>query len=48
MRSFFRLRPFSSGRGIRLFDDIGSQQIDLKSTSSIESPLVTHLRFQVL
>jgi dihydrofolate reductase len=43
-----QIAPILLGRGIRLFDRIGSQQIDLKRTAVIESPLVTHLHFQVL
>ena len=43
-----QIAPVLLGRGIRLFDRIGSQQIDLKRTAVIESPLVTHLHFQVL
>jgi dihydrofolate reductase len=43
-----QLAPVLLGQGIRLFDDIGGQQIDLKRTAVIGSPLVMHLRFQVL
>ena len=36
------------GRGIRLFDHLGTEQIQLESTGMIDSPGVTHLRFRVI
>jgi hypothetical protein len=36
------------GNGIRLFDRLGTEQIELESTRVIESPGVTHLRFRVV
>jgi hypothetical protein len=40
--------PVLLGEGRRLFDDLGSEQIELESTRVIESPGVTHLRFRVV
>jgi hypothetical protein len=35
------------GEGVRLFDELGTQQIELESTRVVESPGVTHLRFRL-
>ncbi len=43
-----QLAPVLLGQGSRLFDNIGNEQIELKSTRVVESPLVTHLRFEVV
>jgi dihydrofolate reductase len=43
-----QLVPVLLGRGSRLFDNIGNEQIELKCTSVVASPLVTHLRYQVI
>jgi dihydrofolate reductase len=40
--------PVLLAQGIRLFDHLGSQQIELQPTRVIESPYVTHLRYQVI
>ena len=40
--------PVLIGNGIRLFDHLGTEQIELESTRVIESPGVTHLRFRVV
>lgn len=42
------LVPVLLGEGIRLFDPIGPEPIELESTRVIESPGVTHLRFRVV
>ncbi len=42
------LAPILLGSGIRLFDNLGSKQIELMYTSVIEGSAVTHLRFRVL
>jgi dihydrofolate reductase len=42
------LVPVLLGDGRRLFDHIGTEQIELESTRVIESPGVTHLRFRVV
>lgn len=42
------LVPILLGDGIRLFDHLGTEQIELESTKVIESPDVTHLRFRVI
>ncbi len=34
--------------GIRLFESLGTEQIELERISAIESPLYTHLRFSVV
>lgn len=41
------LVPVLLGEGIRLFEDIGTEQIELERTSVKQSPDVTHLRFRV-
>ena len=41
------LAPLLLGGGIRLFDDVGTEQIELEPTRVIESPGVIHLRFRV-
>jgi dihydrofolate reductase len=40
--------PVLLGAGIRLFEDIGSGLVKLETTTVIQSPAVTHLRFRVL
>jgi dihydrofolate reductase len=42
------LVPVLLCNGIRLFDHISTEHIDLDSTRVIESPIVTHLRFRVV
>lgn len=42
------LVPVLLGEGIRLFEHLGSQQIELERTRVIESPGVTYLRFRVV
>ena len=39
--------PLLLGAGIRLFDHLGPEPVELESTRVIESPGVTHLRFRV-
>ncbi len=41
------IAPLFLGEGIRLFDDLGAEQIELEGTRVISSPEVTHLRFRV-
>jgi dihydrofolate reductase len=41
------LIPVLLGGGVRLFEDLGSEPIELTSTSSIGTPSATHLRFEV-
>jgi dihydrofolate reductase len=38
--------PLLLGRGVRLFDDLGRQQVELETTRVIDSPAVTHMRFR--
>lgn len=40
--------PYLLGGGVRLFDDLGPDPIELEQTSVIESTGVTHLRYRVL
>ncbi|MBA3728828.1 MAG: dihydrofolate reductase family protein, partial [Actinobacteria bacterium] len=40
--------PVLLGDGVRLFDDLGSEQIELERTRVIESRDVVHLRFRVV
>lgn len=42
------LAPVLIGAGTRLFDHLGAEHIELKRTSVIESPHVTHLRFRII
>jgi dihydrofolate reductase len=42
------LVPVLLGEGIRLFENIGTQQISLEQISVIEEPGVTHLRFRLV
>jgi len=41
------LVPMLLGGGIRLFDHIGKEHIELESTRVIDSPSVTHLGYRV-
>ena len=43
-----QLAPVLFGQGTRLFENIGNQNIELKNTKTRTSPLVTHLRYEVL
>jgi hypothetical protein len=36
------------GDGVRLFDNLGTEQIDLEVTRAIHSPAVTHLRYRIV
>jgi dihydrofolate reductase len=40
--------PLLLGDGVRLFDNLGPQPIQLERTRLIESPAVTHLKFEVV
>jgi len=42
------LVPVLVGCGVRLFDHLGSEQVELECTRVIQSPAVTHLRYQVV
>ena len=42
------LVPMLLGRGIRLFEDLDPEGIELRRRSSIETPGATHLRFDVV
>jgi dihydrofolate reductase len=42
------LVPLLLGDGVRLFDQLGAAPVDLASTRVIQSPAVTHLRFDVV
>jgi len=41
------LVPVLLGAGTRLFDNLGTEHIELERTSVIESPFATHLKFRV-
>ncbi len=41
------LVPVLLGEGVRLFDHLGPERIELKRTRTIETPSATHLRFTV-
>jgi hypothetical protein len=40
--------PVLLGDGIRLFDYLGTEPIELESTRVIEAPGITHLTFRVV
>jgi dihydrofolate reductase len=42
------LAPLLFGEGIRLFDKIGPQHVELENMRVVASPKVTHLRFRVV
>ncbi|MDQ3660551.1 MAG: dihydrofolate reductase family protein [Actinomycetota bacterium] len=42
------LIPILLGDGIRLFEDLDPEGIELRKTTSIETPGATHLRFEVV
>ncbi|HLO16440.1 MAG TPA: dihydrofolate reductase family protein [Anaerolineales bacterium] len=42
------LVPVILGAGVRFFDDLGPQPIELEKIKVVETPDVTHLRFRVL
>jgi dihydrofolate reductase len=42
------LIPILLGDGIRLFEDLGPEGIELRRTSSIETPSAIHFRFEVV
>lgn len=41
------LVPVLFGEGRRLFDQVGTERLELESTRVIDSPGVTHLRFRL-
>ena len=42
------IAPLLLGGGVRLFDDLGTDEVKLQSTRVVESPVVAHLKFRVL
>ncbi len=42
------LAPLLLGGGVRLFDDLGTDEVKVQSTRVVESPVVTHLKFRVV
>ena len=42
------LVPMLLGSGIRLFDNLGDEQIELEQTKVVEAPGVMHLKFKVV
>jgi dihydrofolate reductase len=42
------LVPVLLGGGVRLFDDLGPERIELRKRQSIETPSATHFRFEVV
>lgn len=42
------LIPVLLGGGVRLFEDLDPEGIELRRTSSIETPSATHFRFEVV
>jgi dihydrofolate reductase len=45
---FIHLAPVLLGAGVRLFERIGAEQVELECTRVIDSPRVTHLRYRVV
>ena len=41
------LVPVLLGAGVRLFDQLGLERIELERTRTIQTPAATHLRFTV-
>jgi dihydrofolate reductase len=42
------LAPLLFGQGIRLFDRMGPEHIELENIRVVASPRVTHLRFRIV
>ena len=42
------IAPLLLGDGVRLFEHLGADHIDLETTRVVESPAVTHLKFRVV
>jgi dihydrofolate reductase len=42
------LVPVLLGEGVRLFEDLGTERIELRRTRLIETPAATHFRFEVV
>jgi len=42
------LVPLLLGDGVRLFDQLDSEQVELEATRVIESPGISHLKFRVV
>jgi dihydrofolate reductase len=42
------IAPLLLGGGVRLFEDLDADEIELETTRVIDSPAVTHLRFRVV
>lgn len=42
------LIPVLLGNGVRLFEDLDSEPIELKKLSCVETPSATHFRFEVV
>jgi dihydrofolate reductase len=40
--------PVLLGAGVRLFEDLGTEQIELEPTRVVSSPAVTHVRYRVV
>jgi dihydrofolate reductase len=40
--------PLLLGDGVRLFDNLGTKQVELEGTRVIESPAVTHMKYRVV
>jgi hypothetical protein len=40
--------PYILGNGVRLFEHLGDDAIQLEPLSTLEGPMVTHLRYRVV
>ncbi|PSJ63924.1 dihydrofolate reductase family protein [Pseudaminobacter soli (ex Li et al. 2025)] len=45
---YIQLVPLVLGSGTRLFENLGTEPIELEMTRAVKSPFVTHMRFRVL
>jgi hypothetical protein len=45
---YINLVPILLGNGVRLFDNLATESLELESIQAIEAPGVTHLGFRVV
>jgi hypothetical protein len=43
----FHLAPVILGRGVKLFENVGEEGLDLEKVRLVDSPGVTHISFRV-
>jgi dihydrofolate reductase len=42
------IAPLLLGDGVRLFDNLGAEQVELEGTTVIQSPAVTHVKYRIV